>query len=136
MAKDVDAAFVERAQEKGIPVINVLSASAFEQKHIPGSLNAPVEGPGFEEAVERFAPDKIKPVVVHCSGFTCPASVKAGHRLEAMGYREVYEYRGGLEDWERQGKALEPQSASRPARPARTQERDRVSKEERVPPPF
>jgi rhodanese-related sulfurtransferase len=139
MVQNVDAAFVQKALQEGTPVINVLAMGQYDEKHIPGSMNAPVEGPGFDEAVQRFAPDKMKPVIVHCASATCQSSIKAARKLEAMGYKQVYDYQAGIEDWESKGLELQGKAQpERPARPQRGQERERaerhVGRDEQVPP--
>ena len=41
-----------------------------------------------------------KPVVVYCSSFTCQFSPLAAHKMAEMGYTEVYDFEGGLADWQ------------------------------------
>jgi len=152
MAEKVDAAFVESKMKEGVPVLNVLERDKYEAMHIPGSYSAPVEGPAFDEAVQRLAPDKEKPIIVHCTSLTCQASPKAAAKLEALGYKRVYDYKAGIQDWQGLGKPIEgtarPSEAAqdkgveRPGRPARGQTREHeqweaspMPRSEKVPPP-
>lgn len=87
-------------------LVNVLSESSFEQKHIPGSINISVDE-DFEKRALVFLSDKEKKVVVYCASFECQASPQAARRLEAAGYKNVYDYEGGIKDWEEANYPLE-----------------------------
>ncbi|MFB6166749.1 MAG: rhodanese-like domain-containing protein [Candidatus Nanohaloarchaea archaeon] len=78
-------------------LINVLSEEDFEEKHIPGSINIPLDRLA-EEADERF--DRDQGIVVYCSSPSCQASPKAAEKLEKLGFSRVKDYSGGLSDWE------------------------------------
>lgn len=49
-----------------------------------------------------------RPVVFFCQGVRCWLSYNAALRAVALGYREVYWYRGGIEAWLAAGEALAP----------------------------
>jgi rhodanese-related sulfurtransferase len=98
-------------KEEGV-ILNVLPRESFAKKHLPKSVNVPVSDPDFIEEVREVVPDKDMPIVVHCSGPTCDASPKAAARLEQEGYRDVREFRGGLEEWERAGYTFDAPSGA------------------------
>ncbi len=86
-----------------IKLVNVLPKESFEEKHIPGSINIPVTD------IENIAPqrlDKNDEIVVYCADFECSASPKAAKKLEELGYKNVYDYEGGIDDWEKAGYKL------------------------------
>ena len=86
--------------EANLKLVNVLPKENFEEKHIPGSLNIPVD------QIEEKAPqrlDKNEKIVVYCANFECSASPKAAKKLEKLGYKNVYDYEGGIEDWQDAG---------------------------------
>ncbi len=86
-----------------IKLVNVLPKESFEEKHIPGSINIPVTD------IENIAPqrlDKNDEIVVYCADFECSASPKAANKLEELGYKNVYDYEGGIDDWEKAGYKL------------------------------
>jgi rhodanese-related sulfurtransferase len=132
MARFVDASFVEGALESGDAVVlNVLSEEQYEDSHIPGSVNAPLESDRFRDLVRRLIPDKSTPVITHCSSTTCQASTTAAHQLEAMGYEQVSDFKAGMEGWTELGLVTEsgpgpvevpaaPAPSSSPERPPRT----------------
>lgn len=83
-----------------VKLVNVLPKESFEEKHIPESMNIPVTD------IENTAPqrlDKEDEIVVYCADFECNASPKAAKKLEELGYRNIYDYEGGIEDWEKAG---------------------------------
>jgi rhodanese-related sulfurtransferase len=104
-------------------IINVLPREEFDERHIPHSINIPLDEPGFEETVRRFVPRLDQRVVVHCSGLSSPCSSEAARRLEAMGYTQVYDYKAGMEGWAIENRPIEAGQASQrtdpPERPAR-----------------
>ena len=59
----------------------------------------------FERATE-LVPDKDKPIVVYCTGVTCPNSRQAAAFLATRGYANVSVYAGGKEDWTEAGLRL------------------------------
>jgi len=86
-----------------IKLVNVLPKESFEEKHIPGSINIPVTD------IENIAPqrlDKNDEIVVYCADFECSASPKAAKKLEELGYKNIYDYEGGIDDWEKAGYKL------------------------------
>lgn len=46
-------------------------------------------------------PMKEKTIVVYCTGYTCTACHYLAKKLQKLGYTNVSEYRGGLEDWKK-----------------------------------
>jgi rhodanese-related sulfurtransferase len=130
MSTYVDAAFTRKHLDQGDTVVNVLAEDQYRQRHLPGSINVPLDAPDFERRIQEAAPDKGKPVIVHCSSMACQASTKAARRMEALGYREVHDFKAGLEGWEQAGNPFEsgdePKAeapaqgaANRPPRPGR-----------------
>ena len=108
MSNYVDAAFTRKRLEDGkAKVINVLAPERFAEKHLPGSVNLPEDSPDFAGQVQRLVPDKSTPVIVHCSSMECQASTKAARRLESLGYKEVYDFKAGLQGWQEAGHPFE-----------------------------
>lgn len=86
--------------EEDFVFINVLPEDAFIEKHIPGSINIPVKQDDFKERIQQMVPDKDTEIVVYCASYDCPASPKAAKLLDQLGYTRVYDYEGGVKDWE------------------------------------
>lgn len=86
-----------------LKLVNVLPKEKFEEKHIPGSINIPVTYIG-DTAPQRLGKDDE--IVVYCADFECSASPKAAQKLEELGYKNVYDYEGGVDDWQKAGYKL------------------------------
>lgn len=86
-----------------IPVINVLDSDDFEGRHIPRSINIPVESDDFVRRVEEQVDGKSDPVIVYCASAKCDASEKAARELERAGFEDVRDFAEGMEGWERAG---------------------------------
>lgn len=81
-------------------VINVLDPKSFQQSHIPGSVNLPVEDENFVEEVEKIAGGKERMIVVYCASRECDASTTAATRLEDAGFGNIYDFEGGIKEWQ------------------------------------
>lgn len=86
---------------------------------LPGAIWLPGAGRGesYDDAVQaRLArllqaatrADARRAMVFFCQGTACWLSYNAALRAVALGYREVYWYRGGIEAWLAQGGTLAP----------------------------
>ncbi len=85
-------------------LVNVLPEMYFKAKHIPGSINMPVDD--IEKEAGKKLPDKSMEIVVYCASSTCHASPTAAMKLKALGYSNVIEFEGGLKGWEDSGYAF------------------------------
>ena len=95
----------ERLASDDRPVlVNGLARQAFDDERIPGSISIPAS-----DAL-RIAPDvlaKDQPVVVYCSSRSCTASPTLAQKLVDIGFTDVTDFEGGVEEWERAGLHLE-----------------------------
>lgn len=92
-------------------LIDVLSPMSYQRAHLPGATNIDVHEDGFVDRVATEIPDKTTEVVVYCASFDCGASPQAAKKLSEVGYENVYDYEGGLQDWAKQGHDLEGEEA-------------------------
>jgi rhodanese-related sulfurtransferase len=88
-----------------VRVVEALSPERFEAWHLPGAVNVPADR--VSELAARALPDRNAEVIVYCSGPACQASVQAARTLESLGYRNVWHYPGGKEEWESKGYPIE-----------------------------
>lgn len=107
---------VERLFQTGTgTLVEVLSAEAFDQGHLPGARHLDLEN--LEESATEVLPDRSATVVTYCASATCQNSADAAHRLEALGYTDVREYVEGKQAWEQAGMPLVREgSAADPSR--------------------
>ena len=98
---------LQRLRQQDVNVINVLGEEQFKEKHIPGSRNVPMDRDDFVEKVSDLVGYKKSPVVVYCADKSCNASPKAAKKLEQAGFGSVFDYEGGVQEWEKAGLNLE-----------------------------
>ncbi len=84
---------------KKLLVINVLPEDYYVDCHIKGSVNVPLEN--LKAYAETL--DKNMTIVVYCANYACPASRKAWHALNSLGFEHVLAYEGGMAEWYGQG---------------------------------
>ena len=94
-------------------LVNVLSPETFQQEHIPGSRNIPLQSGQFlQQFREATRGDIHRQLVVYCAGPRCDASAKAAERLREAGYTQVVEFQDGMEQWKREGFPVDSPSES------------------------
>jgi len=89
-------------------LINTLPRKAHEAKHIPGSVNVPVDA---IDQVDALVPNKDEQIVVYCANADCEASPKAAQKLEEMGYTNVVDFEDGYAGWRQAGYPLTGEKA-------------------------
>ena len=72
--------------EKGARVIDVRSEGEFQERHLPGAVNVPLDR--LRDEIARHAPDKEQPLLLHCLSGARSAMGKAS--LRKMGYPNVF----------------------------------------------
>lgn len=70
-------------------------------EHIPQALN--LRWKYVKDRSSQVLPDKNVTIVTYCDGFTCEASLRCFSALEKVGYKNLFEYSGGLADWKAHG---------------------------------
>ena len=85
-------------------LVDVLSEEHFEEGHIPGAKNIPLEGIA-KEALDRL--DKEDKIVLYCKDEECQASPKAAKKLEKLGFENIKDFEGGLAEWKEAGNEVE-----------------------------
>lgn len=104
----ITAEELKQKKERGedFLLINTLSEEDFEVTHIPDAINIPQESDDFVQRVEQRAGSKDKPIVVYCARTACDSSRYAAEKLEAAGFRNVFDFEGGAEEWKSAGLEL------------------------------
>ncbi|UNE35475.1 rhodanese-like domain-containing protein [Vermiphilus pyriformis] len=80
-------------------LINVLDDITHHECSIKGSINIPLKS--FAAHAPTFAPDST--IIVYCASQDCPASRKAWHILNILGFINIYVYEQGLREWCKNG---------------------------------
>lgn len=89
-------------------LVNTLPQAAHRSKHIPGSINVPLDD---IDVIESVVPNKDDFIVVYCANKSCTTSTKATETLREMGYTNVRDFEGGYAAWRRAGHPLVGENA-------------------------
>lgn len=102
--RKVDAAGVIGLADETPPPVIIDSRIAMDRKqgYIEGSVSLPDVATGCA-SLARVVPDKTRPVLFYCNGPRCGRSAVAARVARECGYRSIYWYRGGFEDWKTKG---------------------------------
>ncbi len=85
----------ELDQKKGMMILDVRTDKEYEQGHIPGAVHVPLSDIG--DKVKKLKKDKD--LVVYCRSGN--QSIWAIKRLMGMGYKNLYNLKGGFGAWKR-----------------------------------
>jgi rhodanese-related sulfurtransferase len=85
-------------------LVDVLSPESYEEEHILGSINIPLEDIKMKS---KGLIKKDKTIVVYCGSFKCTMSSQAAEILTKLGYKDVYDFEGGLQFWKDFGFSIE-----------------------------
>jgi sulfur-carrier protein adenylyltransferase/sulfurtransferase len=84
-----------------IKLVNAMEENKFQLKHIPNSLNL-----FRREDIEKNL-TKDEQIIVYCTDNACNKSIILYQLLEALGYKNVFRFAGGMCEWENEGYELE-----------------------------
>lgn len=99
MPKLINANELKKKIDQGVnwKIVDTLTPESFNKCHIPGSMNIPVE------EIESKADQKLSKndeIVVYCGSKECKKSTQAYKKLEKLGFKKVWEFEGGLKEWQ------------------------------------
>lgn len=77
----------------------------YARGHLPGALPLFVLGLEENPALAGLAPDRL--LICYCKGPECSVAHSLAARLEALGFRELAIFPGGVEAWQAAGLPLE-----------------------------
>ncbi len=81
-------------------LVDVLSPNDFDEEHIPGAINIPLEKLSERAPLEL---NKNQRIIVYGTNHDTESSSQAAQVLESLGYRKVSDFDGGLYAWKRAG---------------------------------
>ncbi len=94
-------------REDNLKVVMTYHEWAFRAKHIPGSINI------FNK---EMATDLVNPddeIVVYCINQFCSASIYAYRLLFENGFKNIWRFAGGIQEWEEMGFPLEGEDTAK-----------------------
>ena len=86
-----------RNSGEGYVLVDALSAESYKNGHIKGAVSLPYDKINKKTAAKYLS--KSDNIIVYCGGFACGASTKAAQELQKLGYKNVLDNKGGLEEW-------------------------------------
>ncbi len=99
----LDAAQTEQLlkTDTSIQLVDLRTPAELQQTgKIEGAKTINFNSPDFQAQISQL--DKAKPVIVYCaSGGRSP---RAAAQMTKMGFKKVYDYAGGMNDWKAKGK--------------------------------
>lgn len=93
--------FKEKSQNN--PIIDVRTPMEFSQGYIKGAKNINFFDSNFTKQINSF--DKSKPIYVYCK--TGHRSEIASEKMIQLGFKEVYDLKGGIINWVRSNNKIE-----------------------------
>ncbi|OGQ35259.1 MAG: hypothetical protein A3F16_02845 [Deltaproteobacteria bacterium RIFCSPHIGHO2_12_FULL_43_9] len=99
MPKTISANELKKKIDQGfhIKIVDALTPDSYNKCHIPGAINIPLN------QVEAKALQKLSTkddIVVYCGSRECDISTQASTKLEKLGFKNVWEFEGGLKEWQ------------------------------------
>lgn len=91
---------VELVTEK--PDLVIIDARKASDRESAGWIEGSIGLPNYEtdeSSLAKFIPSKTTPVLFYCNGVKCGRSVESAKKAVSYGYKNVYWFRGGWEEW-------------------------------------
>lgn len=88
-----------------IPTMKIIDAR-IKQDRKQGYIQGSVSLPNIETSCQSLAkviPDSNSPTLFYCNGVKCGRSVVAIEIAQKCGYKKIYWFRGGFEEWQEKG---------------------------------
>ena len=85
--------------KKAAVLLDPRPAAKFEKSHLPNAINIPM--PEIILGHPELA--KAKNIIVYAGGWQDYMSSAAAKKMLALGYKNVYDFRGGIEQWKTEG---------------------------------
>lgn len=93
---------LESDKKQGVVLVDTRKAADYDNGHIPSAIN--IFLPDIVGGDARLS--RAKNIVVYSNDWSDPISRAAGKRLMALGYKNVVDFRGGIEAWRAEGRLL------------------------------
>jgi thioredoxin 1 len=77
------------------PIVDVRTPDEFSEGHLENAKNINWKGNDFEKQINQF--DKSTPTFVYCK--SGGRSALAAQKMRSIGFKEVYELKGGISEW-------------------------------------
>lgn len=100
LAIKIDKAY--QLYKQGVKFIDARMPEEYAEGHIKGAINIPFDGDeSYRNILNSFSKDEV--LVTYCSGTECDVSILLGDELFKKGFKKVYIFFGGWNDWVERG---------------------------------
>lgn len=79
-------------------VIDSRRREEFDKGHVEGAINL-LDTELTRQVLAKLAPSLDRPLLFYCNGERCLRSSNSARQALSWGYREVYWFRGGWQEW-------------------------------------
>jgi len=96
--------------EAGMAVLlDARTRENYNQGHIPQAINLPIGE--FKQMYDKISPllTEDKAIIIYCIGINCIDSALLAKELHQKGFREIFVYKAGMEEWQELGYPIEGQ---------------------------
>lgn len=109
MPHEIDRdALLSKLEDPKVRLLDVQGPGWFEREHLPGAIQGRIEDP--DGTLAQLGDDLDAEIVVYCHNAACTGSELAAKLLEGRGYRNVWRYTAGKQDWIDAGRPLDGHS--------------------------
>ncbi len=96
--KAIKLDFAYKLFNQKVKFIDARPVEEFSEGHIKGAINIPFYGSEeYESVLNQISKDEY--LVTYCNGDDCDLSILLGDELFGKGYKKVYVFYGGWNDW-------------------------------------
>ena len=88
------------------PNMVVIDARKASDRESAGWIEGSIGLPNYDTNAQSLAkniPTKQTPVLFYCNGVKCGRSVESARKAVSLGYKNIYWFRGGWEEWTEKG---------------------------------
>lgn len=89
------ATFKTEITTQDVQLVDVRTAAEYSEGYIEDAENIDVLAPGFEDKFSNY--DKDQPIYIYCRSGS--RSQKAAAKLVEMGFKDIYDLKGGYLNW-------------------------------------
>mgnify|MGYP001563356701 FL=1 len=95
VVETVEKESFQQLMKKDYPLIDVRTPQEFSGGHIKNAVNIDFNAPSFKDQISEL--DREQPFLIYCAAGG--RSAKAASLMNSMGFKKVYELKGGFRNW-------------------------------------
>jgi rhodanese-related sulfurtransferase len=80
-------------------IVDARPRENYDKAHLPGAVSVPLDE--TDSYAGKFDKDQI--IVTYCGSFQCPISTRSAQEFMKLGFKDVRDYKGGIQEWKDRG---------------------------------